>query len=223
MLSNNEAWILTYADDQDILTSGPHMIDNCVLVVFVLVLFNVPISWKKSAGGFEYEWIGFAQDLSHFKLGISVRRAAWITRWITDTLEHGKVQPKSLSEVLGRFNFAAAAIDVTKPFLAPIYTWVAAAPSYAYLPLPVLIRLIFKFLVKVYSDPSLFMIDAREPIISPEVAFKGDAHAAGDDVGVGGWQADRTPAEAAWFSCSLDRTNARGRTHQMSHTGRLHL
>jgi hypothetical protein len=70
MLLDDEAWILTYADDQDIFASGPRMIDNCVFIIFV--------SWKKSAGGFEYEWIGFAQDLGRFQLGISVRRASCI-------------------------------------------------------------------------------------------------------------------------------------------------
>ena len=135
-------------------------------------------------------------------------RAAWIVRWCSDALSAGKVQPKALSEVLGRFNFGAAAVDVTKPFLGPVYTWVACVPAFAVLKVPVLIQLILQFLVKIYSDSSLFMVDARAPAISPIVAFRGDAHATGDEVGIGGWQSTCDTHDAAWFSIKLNRFSA---------------
>ena len=173
-----------------------------------MVLYRVPISWRKSAGGRAYEWIGYAQDLATFKVGISSSRANWLVKWINEKLTTDKIQGKETSEVLGRFNFAAAAIDVTKPFLGPTYMWAASVPEFAILKVPVLIKIILCFLGKIYSDPDLYMIEAREPTISTEAAFRGDAHASADSIGIGGWQSDVEVGKAQWFSVELNRANA---------------
>ena len=41
-----------------------------------------------------------------------------------------------------------------------------------------------------------------------DAIFRGDAHASADSIGIGGWQCDRGPMDAAWFSVELDRFNA---------------
>jgi hypothetical protein len=52
------------------------------------------------------------------------------------------------------------------------------------------------------------MTNAKEPHISNEAIFRGDAHASSDSIGIGGWQCDKEPSEAAWFSVELNRFNA---------------
>ena len=95
-------------------SAGPSMYESTILCIFFQVILFVPIYLlEEEFGGLTYEWIGFAQDLSVFKVGISAKRAAWIVRWCSDAPLAGKVQPKALSDVLGRLNFAAAAVDVT--------------------------------------------------------------------------------------------------------------
>ena len=104
-----------------------------------------------------------------------------------------RIADKGTSEVLGRFSFAAAAVDITKSFLGPIYIWAASVPVLAVMRVPILIISILKFFKNVYCDPNMFMTEAREAIISNEAAFKGDAYASADSIGIGGWQGSVEP------------------------------
>eukprot|EP00973_Karenia_brevis_P003870 533972-Karenia_brevis.AAC.1 len=47
----------------------------------MLEVLGTPISWRKVAGGFAYEWIGYWQDLQHCRVGISEQRTAWLRTW----------------------------------------------------------------------------------------------------------------------------------------------
>ena len=59
--------------------------------VFVVVVLNVRMSWAKFRGGVEAEWIGYLRDLGRFELGISLSRAAWAPRWLTEKVTEGMV------------------------------------------------------------------------------------------------------------------------------------
>ena len=185
------------------------MYETIVLSLLLLSVFGVPTKWSKCEGGLTYNWVGYYQDLQRFKLGISVTRASWLAKWLDGKLEADRVRAKELTEVLGRFGFAAIALDFIKPFLGPIYAWTSAAPEYANLKLPVMLRLIFLFLRRVFRDPALFTITAHEyEDDRSEIAFLGDAHASPSSVGVGGHQAGMPSQEAHWFATELTPSNA---------------
>ena len=76
LMLDEEFWVLTYADDQDFMASGPNAINNILLALLLMTALRVPCSWKKSAGRICYDWIGYAQDLGRFRVGISESRAA---------------------------------------------------------------------------------------------------------------------------------------------------
>ena len=96
-----------------------------------------------------------------------------MVKWIDEKLSTNRVTGKETTEVLGRLNFAASAIDITKPFLGPLYRWATSVPEYAALKVPILLQLILRFLRKTYSDPNMFMAEAREPTIANDAAFMG--------------------------------------------------
>eukprot|EP00973_Karenia_brevis_P055643 7737834-Karenia_brevis.AAC.1 len=71
-----EFWLFLFADDFNFLAGGSHAVHNMLLALYMLEVLGTPISWRKVAGGFAYEWIGYWQDLQHFRVGISEQRTA---------------------------------------------------------------------------------------------------------------------------------------------------
>ena len=137
------------------------------LSVYILVIFGAPISWKKCLGGHAYEWIGYWQDLSLFACGLSCKRATWLARWLQDQLDVGAVVPRVLGQVTGRLLYGAIAVDFIKPFLGPIYAWTSAMPQDSFLALPKAIIVIFKFFIKVFQTPDLYMARVADPESRP--------------------------------------------------------
>ena len=45
---------------------------------------RIPLAWKNLRGGTEVEWIGYMLDIGRFEMGVSLSRAAWAARWLTD-------------------------------------------------------------------------------------------------------------------------------------------
>ncbi|CAJ1441313.1 unnamed protein product, partial [Effrenium voratum] len=72
------------------------------------------------------EWIGLFTDYRKYKLGLSQRRAKWLAAWTDELAEKGVVAPRILQQGLGRLGFAATALFWERPFLGPLYQWVAA-------------------------------------------------------------------------------------------------
>ena len=69
-------WALLYSDD-GMVTSGREDRHYALLLhLFVLVILQVPLSWKKVRGGVEAERIGYWLDMPRFELGSSTSRAA---------------------------------------------------------------------------------------------------------------------------------------------------
>ena len=88
--------------------------------------------------------------------------------------------------VVGRLGFSAEVLRHIKAFLAPLYAWASTGPDGAARPIPVAIRLLFRWLVKVVSDSPL--VSLRPRIRQAGEVFRADAKAEGTLVVVGGWE-----------------------------------
>eukprot|EP00973_Karenia_brevis_P089098 12355903-Karenia_brevis.AAC.1 len=87
---------------------------------------GTPPTWQKVAGGFEYEWIGYWQDLRRFQVGISSSRTAWLRRWSLQLLENPVSLVRSVVEGLGRLSYTMTAVPLLRPFLGPLFAWTAS-------------------------------------------------------------------------------------------------
>ena len=116
-------WALLYSDDGKVTGQTAHPERGLLMHLLVLVLIRLPISWKKVRGGPEVECMGYLVDVGRFQIGISARRAAWISRWQTDKVAEGRMRLGELREGLGRLQFAAGPVEHLRPFLGPLYAW----------------------------------------------------------------------------------------------------
>ena len=201
---------LLYADDFNWSASGPHLHEDLLLAVFFLRVMGMPLSWKKFKGGFAYEWVGYWQDFEQRAVGISEGRARWLADWCQRTLADGSVHAAEFRSVLGRFGFALNALETFKPFLGPMHAWSSASPPQAVLLLPVMIRLVLKYLMNRLREGSRLAPCGDAPAEATE-RFRADAKAEGDDVCIGGWEivdADADTMAARWYSERLTRVNA---------------
>ena len=93
---------------------------------------------------------------------------------------------QDVADGLGRLSFSTLAVPEVKPFLGPFFAWCSATPSGAYVELPIMLRVIAKFLIA-QIQASRFLHECHvEEEGGPEECFRADAKAEGDDVGVGG-------------------------------------
>ena len=203
-----QRWLmqLLYVDDFQWHATGPKAHETLLLVVFYYVVMGIPFSWKKFRGGLNMDYVGYWTCLDLRLVGLSEGRASWIRKWISRTLEAGKVHTGEFGQVLGRMAFGLNAIDLLKPLLGPCYAWSAATPKNYVLAIPPMVALVLRFL-----DRALEMGYRAEPMTEYDEfqidSFRADAKAQGDLVVLGGFKTrqdgrlDLTP----WFSETLDR------------------
>ncbi|CAK9049186.1 unnamed protein product [Durusdinium trenchii] len=60
------------------------------------------------------------------RIGINQKHARWLHCWCQNALQEKVVKLADMQSVLGRMRFAFAALEHLRPFLGPIYKWVAA-------------------------------------------------------------------------------------------------
>ncbi|CAE8640882.1 unnamed protein product, partial [Polarella glacialis] len=142
-LSDWNHWIfqLIYADDLRWTASGPNKFWDLLLFLYLWVLVGTPFSWAKTKGGIACDYVGYWLDFGNFEIGISEGRAQWMMKWIKEIIAGKHVLVRHLREGLGRLGFASGVLEWSKPFLAPLYSWAAAAPQGAFLPVPPVIKL----------------------------------------------------------------------------------
>ena len=112
-------WQLLFADDAFWAACGPNAHIYIVYAVVIMQIFGAPFSLTKFAGGVEVDWVGYWIDVANFGIGLSERRAAWMTKWLTGVTTEKRALAGTIGDVLGRLSFAANAIDEVKPFLGP--------------------------------------------------------------------------------------------------------
>ena len=94
------------------------------------------------------EWLGMEMECSSHRLGMSRKRASWLSKWLNDKVFFGKVAAKEMQQGLGRLGFAAIALDWQRPFLGPLHAWSSAIQGKTgQLIIPTMLRVLMRWLV----------------------------------------------------------------------------
>ena len=212
-------YLLLFADDGLILAGGEDYHRLIISLFAFLELLEIPLSWKKTRGGFKTEWIGYTIDLESWKIGVSERKVAWLVDWVKATNREGKILGREFRAGVGRMGFLAGAIRGARPFLAPLYAISARVSNTAFVELHMAVRLALEFFADwLRREP--MKTPSGPPGVAGEV-FRVDAMASDLGICVGGWETYETndPAKARRFSVVLDRKSCpwlyvRGEPHR---------
>ena len=209
LLGQAEIFLLAYVDDLLWLTRDCKGLELIVLSIYFLQILGLPFAWHKFHGRLQFEWVGFQICLDGCKLGISERRSQWLVGWLRQACNEGQVQVADMSAVLGRLSFALTALGHLRPFLGPIYAWVAAVTGKMRVArLPKALKLIFSFLCTALDGDGRLRALGRKVSEEREL-YRTDARAEGDEVWIGGWALDHDDTRRCrWFSERLDHTSA---------------
>ena len=203
--SARPVWHLLYADDGSLYDTAEDAPESMLLQLLVMYVAGIPIAWTKVRGGVEANFVGYALDVRHFEVGLSSSRASWLVDWLNKKVEDGRVDTGELRECLGRLSFAGGPILWIRPFLGPLYSWVAACPMHRLLPIPPMIKLVMRYVVNILEARRMIPCQILYPNEIGEL-FRVDAKAEGDVVCLGGWALDKgTDTRLAQrFSLRLD-------------------
>ena len=201
----DETTLLSYVDDLLWITQSSDGLLRILGSILLLSVLGVPFAWHKFAGGGEHTWIGYSLCVARRTVGISLSRADWIVGWIRKTRADGLVRVADLRSVLGRLSFAFSVIPLLKPFLGPMYAWVAAVQACHTLRLPKAISMVLLFLQRALEQ-GLRRIEVPRFSCPPKEHFRTDAKAQGSELWVGGWCCadDIDPHRCRWFSERID-------------------
>ena len=182
--------MLVYVDDLLWLAhNDKDSVQMVCLVIFFFVLLGLPFSWRKFKGGGEFCWVGLELNLRESKLGLSAQRAQWLIQWLTKTTAADCFKIADVSAVLGRLSFALTALGHLRPFLGPVYAWVASLDHRRAYKVPRAISLIFKFLAKALGGGGRLTSAGKAHAVEKEL-FRTDAKAEGNEVWIAGWALD---------------------------------
>ena len=200
---------MVYSDDLFWLTQdSANGIDYIVLQVFFYVVVGVPFSWKKFCGGIEFAWVGFCVSIKDRALGISERQATWLVDWLKKTVRARHVRIADLRAVMGRLSFALTALGHLRPFLGPLYAWLAVAQVQHIGHLPKAVVYIMTFLAAALEGHGRLLPVGRLPAAEREL-FRTDARAEGNEIWIGGWALDhQDKRKCRWFAEKLDHGSA---------------
>ena len=205
-------WVLLFADDFNLTAEGREFASSLMAFVWWLVLFRVPLSWKKSQGGLVYSWVGFELSLRGWPLGISAPRAAWVDGWFTKTLAAGRANTSELREALGRMVYVYGALQYDKPFLAPLFTFLAVSRPGVVRRLPLYALVVMRWLRDRLRSRRAYPVRQRAQL--GRASLRVDAKAEGLAVAVGGWAPHYGPGgevlvhKSPWFHVRLTEKEA---------------
>ena len=131
-----------------------------------------------------------------------------MAEWITTHLESGGVMGRNLRSALGRLVFVAGALHHVRPFLGPIFAWLAVLRGGVYAKMPEAVSLLLTYIKKqIEGDPMVQVRAVERQVVE---AFRIDAKAEGEKVVIGGWESlgSSDTSRARWFSIELDRRSA---------------
>ncbi len=207
-----ELWAMLMADDIKFEATGPHPRRCLLWALLCLTVLGFPLAWRKIHGGDVLRWIGYEVDIAGLRLGITEARAQWAVTWCLRVVRDGQCRIDDFRAALGRLGFIAGALEFERPFLAPLYTFLAQATGDGPRVLPLYVTTVLVHLASRFAARRLYPSAVRR--IKTMEAFRVDAHADGNEVGVGGWLPARNAQGvldttiSSWFSVSLTRDDA---------------
>ena len=200
-------YLLLFADDGLLIAAGEEYHKLILSLFLFLDLMEVPLSWRKTRGGFQTEWIGYQVDLEGWKVGVSPKKVKWLKEWTERVLQESHLMGREFKAGVGRLGFLAGALAGARPFLAPLYAVSSRVGGSSYVELHLAVKLAIKFFTDWVSGEPM-----KEPRRAPKVAgevFRIDAAADQDGISIGGWEVygGKSPEEARWFSVKVTRKN----------------
>ena len=93
------------------LSAGPDFAKVQLAMLWLLDVLGVPMGWKKTRAGYEFDWVGYHIMLKSYRVGLSASRANWVIRWITELIQNKRCVIGEFTEALGRMGFAAEALE----------------------------------------------------------------------------------------------------------------
>ena len=198
-------YLLLFADDGLLMTAGPEYFKVVVALFLYLDVMEVPLSWRKTRGGFQAEWIGYTIDLRSWKVGVSEKKVRWLVEWAERTLKESHLLGREFRAGVGRLGFLAGVLVGARPLLAPLYAVASRVGGSSYVELHLAVKIAIQFFADwVRAEP------VRELRAPPRVAgevFRIDAAADQDGISIGGWEVygGKRPEEARWFSVKVTR------------------
>jgi hypothetical protein len=200
--------VLTYADDVELIAASPAERQGATKFLAFLTAFGTPFKWEKLRGGMATDWIGFHTDYMKKELGLSTKRAEWISTWCEKLVSELNVYPAEMASGLGRLGYAANALHWEKPFLGPIYAWSSAvAKLTGKVRLPWAIALLLKWISKRLSEGGRLQ---PPPCLDgpPKELFRTDAKAEEGRAYIGGWETlhSKEPSKCRWFALEVTKS-----------------
>ena len=200
-------YLLLFADDGLLMSAGPDYYRVALALFLFMDVMEVPLSWKKTRGGFKTEWIGYSIDLENWKVGVSAKKVQWLEDWSRRLREETHLLGREFRAGVGRLGFLAGAISGSRPFLAPLYAVASRVGGSSYVELHLAIKVALAFFTNwIAKEPMRNM--RRPPRVAGEV-FRIDAAADHDGIAIGGWEVygGKRPEESRWFSVQVTRKN----------------
>ena len=180
--------MLLYADDLELEAGNAQEREAVVLAVFIFLILGSPLKNRKFRGGFAVDWIGLHICNKSYAMGVSLRRAEWLIGWITAMIKEGTVTTLNFAGGLGRLNFAASALYHEKPWLGPLYAWIASVlrDGAVTATLPWGVKYILHWIAQRLKEDGRIMVVPELPTAGREL-FRSDAKAEGGRAFLGGW------------------------------------
>ena len=199
-------WFLLYADDSRQQAAGAEKFLTLIVSLLLWTLAGTPFAWRKLRGGLKGDWLGFWIDYEKFEVGISEKRGLWLLKWAKRILSDRMVQISAMTEGLGRLCYVSGVVEYYRPFLSPMFAWVAAAPAGAVLPVPPMVLLVLDWIARELETGRLTTSHKVRPRSQGEL-FRTDTKAETDYVVLGGWKSEggKRAEEAEWFSIRLTK------------------
>lgn len=211
LMGRKRQFMLTYVDDILWLAKGKDAKEAIAVILLFLVAVGLPFSWDKCKGGLSTVWVGYSIDLGLRAVGVSEKRARWLREWCGKTLRAGTVKIADMRAVLGRMSFAFTAIEHLRPFLGPMYKWVAAMCNASGVQTAKLSKVVALSLHYVQSmlEQGVRMQKVLPALPVRRELFRTDARADKEEIWIGGWSLDSEDlGQCRWFSERLNRRNA---------------
>ena len=138
-------YFLLFADDGLLLSAGPEYHKTIVALFMFLDIMEVPLSWRKTCGGFRVEWIGYTLELDRWQVGVSEKKVQWLVQWALKMIEEGRMLGREFKAGVGRLGFLAGAISGVLPFLAPLYAISSRVGGSTYVEMHMAVKLAISF------------------------------------------------------------------------------